>query len=173
MAVCKKLLQFCRYLSVVPCLMKRYNHKPEDLSRLLSHGQLSGIQQQFSVLSQFNQVLAELLQTPQLGFCQVANIKDGRAVILCSSAAWATRLKMQRDAILANFRQKILPDLAGLDIEVSPNGQNKPFSVQEKAAATYQVKKGGLSEQNRQQLAALAASSDGPVQQALQRLLKP
>jgi hypothetical protein len=35
------------------------------------------------------------------------------------------------------------------------------------------VKKSGLSEQNRQQLATLAASSDGPVQQALLRLLKP
>ncbi len=153
--------------------MKRYNHKPEDLSQLLNHGQLSGIQLQVSVLSQFNQVLAELLQTPELSFCQVANIKDGRAVILCSSADWATRLKMQRDAILANFRQKILPDLAGLDIEVSPNGQNKPLSVQEKAAVGYQVKKTALSEQSRQQLAALAASSEGPLQQALQRLLKP
>lgn len=153
--------------------MKRYNHKPEDLSQLLNHGQLSGIQLQVSVLSQFNQVLAELLQTPELSFCQVANIKDGRAVILCSSAAWATRLKMQRDAILANFRQKILPDLAGLDIEVSPNGQNKPLSVQEKVAVGYQVKKTALSEQSRQQLAALAASSEGPLQQALQRLLKP
>lgn len=153
--------------------MKRYNHKPEDLSQLLRHGQLSGLQQQFSELSRFNQVLAELLQTPELSFCQVANIKEGRAIILCSSAAWATRLKMQRDAILANFRQKILPDLAGLDIEVSPNGRNNPLSVQEKAAVPYQTKKNGLSEQNRQQLAALAASSDGPVQQALQRLLKP
>lgn len=152
--------------------MKRYNHKPEDLSHLLSNSPLATVQQQYSLLQQFNTELAALLQLPDLGFCQVVNLKDGRAVILCSSAAWATRLKMQRDAILANFRQKILPDLAGLDIEVSPNGQNSRFSVQEKAAKPYQQSKAALSEQTRQQLSQLAEQTAGPLQQALQRLLQ-
>ena len=153
--------------------MARYTQKPQDISKLLSGSSLAAQQQQVSLLQQLNKVLAEVLQLEQLSFCQVSTIRDGRAIILCASAPWLTRLKLQRDAILDNFRRKILPDLAGLDIEVSPNGQNKPLGVQETAAVAYQAKKSSLSEQNRQQLAELAASSDGPVQQALQRLLKP
>lgn len=152
--------------------MKRYNHKPEDLSHLLSNSPLATVQQQYSLLQQFNTELASQLQLPDQGFCQVVNLKDGRAVILCSSAAWATRLKMQRDAILANFRQKILPDLAGLDIEVSPNGQNSRFSVRETAATPYLKNQTALSEQTRQQLSKLAEQTAGPLQQALQRLLR-
>jgi hypothetical protein len=149
--------------------MKRYSHKPEDLAKLFEQSPLAGVQHQHKQVSQLNRELCQILQLPKLQFCQVASIKAGRAVILCSSAAWATRLKMQRDAILDNFRRKILPDLAGIDIEVSPNGQNAIFQVQETPAAPYSV---SMSEDSRATLQHAASQTHGVVQQALQRLLK-
>ena len=76
---------------------------------------------------------------------------------------------MQRDAILDNFRRKILPDLAGIDIEVSPNGQNSPLLVQEVPRTPYIA---SLSEDSRAKLQQTANQTHGAVQQALQRLLK-
>lgn len=149
--------------------MKRYSHKPEDLAKLFGQSQLASVQRQHQQVSQLNAELCQILQLPQLSFCQVATIKNGRAIILCSSAAWATRLKMQRDAILDNFRRKILPDLAGIDIEVSPNGQNMPLTVQEAPARPYVA---NMSEDTRAKLQQAASQTHGPVQQALQRLLK-
>ena len=149
--------------------MKRYSHKPEDLAKLFGQSPLAKVQRQHQQVSQLNAELCQILQLSQLSFCQVATIKDGRAVILCSSAAWATRLKMQRDAILDNFRRKILPDLAGIDIEVSPNGQNIPLLVQETVAKPYIA---NMSDDSRAKLQQAANLTDGPVQQALQRLLK-
>lgn len=158
--------------------MKRYSHKPEDLARLfgqklMSQSALADVQQRCGVVAKLNAELCQILHTPQLQFCQVASIKNGRTIILCSSATWATRLKMQRDAILDNFRRKILPDLAGIDIEVSPHGQSRPlvqgYNVQETPAKAYQA---GLSEDSRAKLQQAAEQTQGEVQQALQRLLR-
>lgn len=150
-------------------LMKRYSHKPEDLAKLFGQSPLAKVQRQHQQVSKLNAELCQILQLSQLTFCQVATIKEGRAVILCSSAAWATRLKMQRDAILDNFRRKILPDLAGIDIEVSPNGQNSPLLVQEVPTTPYIA---SMSEASRAKLQQAAKLTNGSVQQALQRLLK-
>ncbi len=148
--------------------MKRYSHKPEDLTTLFQQSALAGVQQNYQLVARLNTELCQMLQLEKLSACQVATIKAGRAIILCSSAAWATRLKMQRDAILDNFRRKILPDLAGIDIEVSPVAQNTVNTVQEPTAPPYRAR---LSADTRAQLAQTAAQTDGPVQQALQRLL--
>jgi len=149
--------------------MKRYSHKPEDLAKLFGQSPLAGVQHQHRQVAQLNAELCHILQLPKLSFCQVATIKQGRAIILCSSAAWATRLKMQRDAILDNFRRKILPDLAGIDIEVSPNGQKPHYTVQETPTKPYIAV---MSDESREKLQHAASQTHGPVQEALARLLK-
>lgn len=145
--------------------MTRYSQKPQDISQVLHHSPLAKQQQQVHLAQKLNVALAEFLQLEQLSFCQVATIKSGRAVILCQSAAWATRLKMQRAAILDNFRQKILPDLAGIDIDVSPNVQLTPLPG-------LMLKKNShhLSAQAAAALRQAAAGSNGPLQQALLKL---
>lgn len=145
--------------------MTRYTQKPQDISKLLSHSPLASQQQQVQLVQQLNQVLAEVLQLDQLSFCQVSCIRDGRAIILCASPSWLTRLKMQRDAILDNFRRKILPDLAGIEIEASPNGQINRPKVQLPAANSKQ-----LSAQAADGLRQLAAGTDGALAQALLKL---
>jgi hypothetical protein len=145
--------------------MTRYTQKPLDISRVLSHSTLASQQQQVSLVQQLNKVLAEVLQLEQLSFCQVSCIRDGRAVILSASAPWLTRLKLQRDAILDNFRKKILPDLAGIDIEASPNGQINRLHVPVAQKNSHQ-----LSDQAAQSLRAVAEASDGALKTALLKL---
>ncbi|GAA0550054.1 MAG TPA: DciA family protein [Rheinheimera sp.] len=145
--------------------MARYTQKPLDISKVLSHSSLASQQQQVALVQQLNQVLAEVLQLEQLSFCQVSCIRDGRAVILSASAPWLTRLKLQRDAILDNFRRKILPDLAGIDIEASPNGQiNKP-NVPIPQKNSHQ-----LSDSAATALLSVAQNTDGALKQALLKL---
>lgn len=145
--------------------MARYTQKPLDISKVLSHSPLASQQQQVSLVQQLNRVLAEVLQLEQLSFCQVSCIRDGRAVILCASAPWLTRLKMQRDAILDNFRRKILPDLAGIEIEASPNGQIHKLQLTVPQKNSHQ-----LSDNAAAALRAVAQSSDGALKQALLKL---
>ncbi len=151
--------------------MKRYNHKPEDLTKLFGQSTLATMQQQYELIRKLNAGLCQILQLEQLSFCQVSSINAGRAVILCQSPGWANRLKMQRDAILDNFRQKILPDLAGIDIEVSPHGQiaRPPVKADANTAAKPVVK--ALPEAARAALSHTLEHSDDKVKQALARLL--
>ncbi|MCH8537809.1 MAG: DciA family protein [Alkalimonas sp.] len=143
--------------------MARYSQKPTQLTHLLTDLPLLQRQQSPDQLQRCNQLLTELLQHPDHG-CQVGRIKHGRAVILCQSAAWATRVKMQRDAILDNFRQKILPDLAGLDIEITPNSRIR----QPEPKKT--TKQPTLSDDAAQRMEQLAASSSGPLRESLLKL---
>ena len=145
--------------------MVRYTQKPQDISKLLAGSSLAAQQQQVSLLQQLNKVLADVLQLEQLSFCQVSSIRDGRAVILCASAPWLTRLKLQRDAILDNFRRKILPDLAGIDIEASPSGQIIKPVVAKAPANSHQ-----LSDTAAAALLAAAEGSSGALKQALIKL---
>ena len=145
--------------------MARYSRKPVDVSALLQQNTLLQGPQQTEIVRQLNTELIQILQLEKPYFCRVARLQAGRAQILCSSAAWATRIKMQREAILDNFRQKILPDLAGIDIEVSPNTQLQYVKAEE-------IKTEGpkISEQAAVYLLALAQNSEGELKQKLQRL---
>lgn len=101
--------------------MARYTRKPVDVSALMQQHQLMLNGQQTEIVRQLNTELIQILQLEKPFFCRVARIQAGRVQILCSSAAWATRLKMQRATILERFRQNISADFAGIDIEISPN----------------------------------------------------
>ncbi|WP_333607244.1 DciA family protein [Arsukibacterium sp.] len=152
--------------------MKRYTQKPQTISRLFGQSRLAELQQQQQLLSALNAELCSILQLEQLQFCQVASIKAGRVQLLCNSAAWATRLKMQRAAILDNFRQKILPDLAGIDIEVSPHAALTSVKATVTTAEPAQSARRDLSEQACHALQQAVEHTEGPVQAALQRLLQ-
>ncbi|WP_372625469.1 DciA family protein [Arsukibacterium sp.] len=151
--------------------MKRYSHKPEDLTKLFGQSSLASMQQQYELVRKLNAELCRILQLEQLSFCQVSSINAGRAVILCQSPGWANRLKMQRDAILDNFRQKILPDLAGIDIEVSPHGQLPRQQAQAEAKTAASLPTKSLSDAARSALNETLKHSDDKVKQALARLL--
>ncbi len=148
--------------------MARYSRKPVDLTMLLQQSPLLKGQQQTDLVAQLNTQLLQILQLENSTICKVNRIQAGRVQILCGSPAWATRLKMQRDTILASFRQNVLPDCAGIDIEVNPNAQlhyqQQPASAQPVHSAPV------ISEQAAAYLTALAENSDPVLGQKLRNL---
>ena len=148
--------------------MARYSRKPVDVTALLQQSPLLKGQQQSDIVRQLNTELLQILQLENATFCKVNRIQAGRVQILCTSATWATRLKMQRDSILATFRQKVLPDCAGIDIEVNPNThlqyQHHP-TPQLSSNATPQI-----SEQAAAYLTAIAENSDPILAGKLRKL---
>ena len=147
--------------------MARYTRKPVDVTALLHQNSLMQGNQQTEIVRQLNTELIEILQLEKPYFCKVNRIQAGRVQILCSSAAWATRLKMQRAAILDNFRQKILPDLAGLDIDLTPNSE---LSYQQGQNQTTVPAQRQMSEQAGAYLLAAAENADPKLAASLKRL---
>jgi hypothetical protein len=74
---------------------------------------------------------------------------------------------MQRAAILDNFRQKILPDLAGLDIDLTPNAELSYQQVQNQTTVPVQRQ---MSEQAGAYLLAAAENADPRLAESLKRL---
>jgi len=146
--------------------MARSRNKPVALHQLLAQTPLVCTSQHADLLRQLNTELIRFLQLEQAAFCKISTINAGRLMILCQSPAWATRLKMQRDVILANFRQKILPDLAGIDIEVSPN----LLVSYQQPSATPSQNTPQITEQAASYLVSVAEQMDGELKQKLMRL---
>ena len=101
--------------------MARYSRKPVDLMTLLQQNPVYQGQQQADIVRHLNTELMQILQLEKLTFCKVNRVQAGRVQIMCSSASWAMSLKMQKDDILTKFRQNVLPECMGIDIEVNPN----------------------------------------------------
>jgi len=147
-------------------VMARYTRKPVDLMALMQQNSVLHGQQQAEIVRQLNTELLSIVQQEKLTFCRVNRIKAGRVQILCSSAGWATRLKMQSPAILTRFRQNVLPDCAGIDIEVNPNLQ---VSYQQ-AAAPAVSSAPQISEQGAAYLLAAAEHMDPLLAEKLRKL---
>ena len=148
--------------------MARYSRKPVDVTALLQQSPLLKGQQQSDIVRQLNTELLQILQLENATFCKVNRIQAGRVQILCTYATWATRLKMQRDSILATFRQKVLPDCAGIDIEVNPNTH-----LQYQHNPTPQISNNAspqISEQAAAYLTAIAENSDPILAGKLRKL---
>lgn len=148
--------------------MARYSRKPVDVTALLQQSPLLKGQQQSDIVRQLNTELLQILQLEKATFCKVNRIQAGRIQILCTSATWATRLKMQRDSILATFRQKVLPDCAGIDIEVNPNTHLQYQHNPTPQIANYAAPQ--ISEQAAAYLTAIAESSDPVLAGKLRKL---
>lgn len=101
--------------------MARSTRKPVDLMALMQQNPVLQGQQQAEIVRQLNTELRQIVQQEKLTFCRVNRIRHDRVQILCASASWATRLKMLSNDILTKFRQNVLPQCAGIEIEVNPN----------------------------------------------------
>ncbi len=138
--------------------MARYSRKPVDLMTLLQQNPALQGQQQAEIVRQLNTELRQILQLEMLTFCKVNQVSHGRIQILCSSASWATRLKMQSADILTRFRRNVLPDCMGIDIEVNPNLDLRYQQADVKATAAPAERQ--ISEQAASYLLASAASTE-------------
>ncbi len=148
--------------------MARYSRKPVDLMTLLQQNPALQGQQQAEIVRQLNTELRQILQLEMLTFCKVNQVSHGRIQILCSSASWATRLKMQSADILTRFRRNVLPDCMGIDIEVNPNLDLRYQQADVKATAAPAERQ--ISEQAASYLLASAENADPLLAEKLRKL---
>jgi hypothetical protein len=87
------------------------NRADSNLGSLLRHAGL---------LTQLQQLLAGTLDPALAAHFQVANLRQNRLVLLASSPAWATRLRMQAADVLAILRRSGHPDLDEVEVRVAP-----------------------------------------------------
>lgn len=148
--------------------MARYSRKPVDLMTLLQQNPVYQGQQQADIVRHLNTELMQILQLEKLTFCKVNRVQAGRVQIMCSSASWAVRLKMQNSDILTKFRQNVLPECMGIDIEVNPNLDLR-YQTAAPATADLQATR-QISEQAASYLLASAESADPILADKLRKL---
>lgn len=148
--------------------MARYSRKPVDLMTLLQQNPVYQGQQQAEIVRHLNTELMQILQLENLTFCKVNRVQAGRVQIMCSSASWATRLKMQNGDILTKFRQNVLPECMGIDIEVNPNLDLRYQMAEPAAADAPQARQ--ISEQAASYLLASAENADPVLAAKLRKL---
>jgi hypothetical protein len=86
----------------------------------LASSDLGGILQHAAVLAQLQRLLAAALDPALAAHFQVANVRQDRLVLLASSPAWATRLRMQAADILAILRRAGRTGLDEVEVRVAP-----------------------------------------------------
>jgi hypothetical protein len=86
------------------------------LGRLLEHARdVAGIDRR----------VRQSLEPDLADHCEVANYHQGRLVVVCSSAAWATRWRMKQAEIIGRLQAARL-DVRAVDVRISPVRRTKP-----------------------------------------------
>lgn len=146
--------------------MARYTRKPVDLMALLQQKPVMQGQQQADLVRQLNTELQQILQLEKLSFCKVNVIRQGRVQILCTTASWATRLRLNQAELLSAFRRHV-PECGGIDIEVNPNVQLH-YQQATEPNSTPQVRQ--ISDQAAHYLEAAAQHADPVLAEKLRKL---
>lgn len=81
---------------------------------------LGGLLRRASLLAQLDNALAGSLHPDLANHMRVANVRDGRLILLAPSAAWATRLRMQAAQLLEVLRRLGLADVDRVEVRVVP-----------------------------------------------------
>lgn len=137
---------------------------PIPLNKILSsQPAIQRLVKQADNLKRLNQRLSGILPTPITQHYEIAAIEAGGLTILCSSSAWATRLRLQQAKIIKGFRDL---QIHSLTIQIKPIKTDittdKPIE-----------KTTPMSQQTSKLLIELSeTTSDPKLKQALQRLSK-
>jgi hypothetical protein len=116
--------------------------------------------QQAATLTHLNQRLAKLLPEPLAQHCQIAALQQNTLIIMASSSAWATRLRLQQSKIIKGFKD--IP-IQSLNIQIKPEVNDQPQATQRRHV--------NMSPQTSKLLIELSeTTSDPKLKQALRRL---
>lgn len=94
------------------------DHRPQTTASLLDDSQLGNIQQRAIALSKLNKAVKQHLDCAD--FCRVSNYRQGTLIIETASAAWSMRLNYERNNLIRKLREKLLPQLASIEVKVNP-----------------------------------------------------
>jgi len=134
---------------------------PTPLNKILSSKpSTKRLVEQANNLKKLNHRLSGILPTPIAQHYEIASIGAGSLTILCSSSAWATRLRLQQAKVINGFRDL---QIHTLTIQIKPI---IPDSITDKPTRTTT-----MSQQTSKLLIELSeTTSDPKLKLALQRL---
>jgi hypothetical protein len=111
-------------LKYASCMARHPQSDPSaaQLSEILSDqcSSLGTVLNRARVLLQLQQLLAGSVEPSLASQFQVANIRQNRLILLASSAAWATRLRMASAGLLKTLHQAGFTELRKVDVRVAP-----------------------------------------------------
>ena len=82
-----------------------------NLGRLLKRG---------SLLMQLQHLLSGFLDPSLANRFQVANVRNGKLVLVTPAAAWATLLRMQSQQLIAALREAGYKDIDSIEVRIAP-----------------------------------------------------
>ena len=92
------------------------NHDP-GFGRLLSHARL---------LNRLDQILASLLDPGLAPNCQVAEFRDHCLILVCSNAAFATRIRMISQQLIESFAEEGITGIERIEVRIAPVNRPQP-----------------------------------------------
>lgn len=104
----------------VQALMRNPNQNQGDntgFGKLLAHAR---------VLSRLDQKLESILDTTLSPHCQVADFQHHCLILVCSSATFATRIRMISQQLLDTFREEGETGIERMEIRVAPVNRPQP-----------------------------------------------
>jgi hypothetical protein len=137
----------------------------KSLKKILSSRspELHQLMQRVGVLQQLNKRLTHLLSPPLSQHCSIAAVEQDTLVIVTTSAAWATRLRMQSSKIVKDFQEEL--HIKSVSVQI------QPAKTPVKSPGTEQKKPPRMSSQTSNLLIKLAeTTSDPKLSHALRRL---
>ncbi|ELR66389.1 hypothetical protein C942_04824 [Photobacterium marinum] len=141
------------------------DHRPQSTASLLDDSQLGNIQQRAIALSKLNKAIKEHLNCAE--HCRVANYRQGSLIIETASAAWSMRLNYERNNLIHKLREKLLPNLADIEVKVNPALAAVEQKAQDK---TPDIVQKPISQQAAQYLLSTAQNAPAKVKARLERL---
>lgn len=74
-------------------------------------------------LERLGRKVSGLLDNDLARVCQVANVRDGRLIFVCSSPGGATKLRMQSPTLLEQLHEVGLDEIEAIEVKVTPHSQ--------------------------------------------------
>ena len=78
------------------------------------------------VLDHLDHILASVLDDTLTSHCQVAEFRNQCLILLCSNAAFATRMRMISQQLLESFREEGVSGIERIDIRIAPVNRPQP-----------------------------------------------
>ncbi len=77
-------------------------------------------------LERLGRKVMPLLEPELAQYCTVANVREGRLILGCTSPVCATRLRMEAPKLIDRLHQAGLTDIESVVVKMMPEGHGRP-----------------------------------------------
>jgi len=106
------------------------NSPQDNFSQILAHAR---------ILNRLDQILASVLEATLTPHCQVAELRNQCLILVCSNAAFATRIRMISRPLLDSFREESDFGIERIEIRIAPVNRPQPEIRKQRALSAAAV----------------------------------